>query len=152
MSAAAEVIGLDHLYLTVSSLPRSESFYDRLLKDTLGFRKNAFTLNGDQHVQYFDRHFGIVLRPARSAAAHDRYAPGLHHLCLRVAEPADVERAAAALADAGIATTAPMLYPEYAPDYVAVFIDDPDGIRCEITNFRAERRERMQRWETLARE
>ena len=147
MSAAAEVIGFDHVYLTVSSLPRSELFYDRVLKDTLGFRKNAFALDGDPHVQYFNRQFGIVLRPARSAAAHDRYAPGLHHLCLRVAEPADVERAATALAAVGIATTSPRLYPEYAPDYVAIFIDDPDSIRCEITNFRAERRERMNRWE-----
>jgi len=149
MSAAAEVIGFDHVYLTVSSLPRSELFYDRVLKDTLGFRKNAFALDGDPHVQYFNRQFGIVLRPARSTAAHDRYAPGLHHLCLRVAEPADVERTATALAAAGIVTTSPRLYPEYAPDYVAIFIDDPDGIRCEITNFRAERRERMNRWEGL---
>lgn len=149
MPTAAEVIGFDHVYLTVSSLPRSELFYDRVLKDTLGFRKNAFALDGDPHVQYFNRQFGIVLRPARSTAAHDRYAPGLHHLCLRVAEPADVERTATTLAAAGIVTTSPRLYPEYAPDYVAIFIDDPDGIRCEITNFRAERRERMNRWEGL---
>ena len=118
-----------------------------MLKDTLGFRKNAFTLDGDPHIQYFNRQFGVVLRPARSSSGHDRYAPGLHHLCLRVAEPADVERSAAALAAAGIATTSPRLYPEYAPDYVAIFIDDPDGIRFEITNLRAERRERMNRWE-----
>ena len=152
MPAAAEVIGFDHVYLTVSSPPRSESFYDRVLKDTLGFHKNAFALDGDPHVQYFNRHFGIVLRPARSSAAHDRYAPGLHHLCLRVTEAADVERAAAALAAAGIVTTAPRLYPEYAPDYVAIFVDDPDGIRCEITNFRAERRARMEEWDAPSQE
>jgi catechol 2,3-dioxygenase-like lactoylglutathione lyase family enzyme len=152
MPAAAEVIGFDHVYLTVSSLPRSESFYDRLLENTLGFRKNAFALHGDPHVQYFNRQLGIVLRPARSSAAHDRYAPGLHHLCLRVAEAADVERAASALAAAGIVTTVPKLYPEYAPDYVAIFVDDPDGIRCEITNFRAERRARMEEWDALSRE
>jgi glyoxylase I family protein len=152
MSAAAEVIGFDHVYLTVSSLPRSEPFYDRLLQDVLGFRKNAFVLDGDPHVQYFNRHFGIVLRPARSGAPHDRYAPGLHHLCLRVAEPADVEHAAVALAVAGIVTTEPKWYPEYAPDYVAIFIDDPDGIRCEITNFRAERRARMEEWDAPSRE
>lgn len=152
MPAAAEVIGFDHVYLTVSWLARSESFYDRVLKDTLGFRKNAFVLDSDPHVQYFNRHFGIVLRPARSPAPHDRYAPGLHHLCLRVAEAADVERAAAALTAAGIRTTVPKLYPDYAPDYIAIFIDDPDGIRCEITNFRAERRARMERWDALPRE
>jgi glyoxylase I family protein len=145
--AAAEVIGIDHVYLTVSSLARAEPFYDRLLADALGFRKNAFTIDGDPHVQYYNRQFGVVLRPARSRAAHDRYAPGLHHLCLRVADAADVDRVARALADAGLAATPPRLYPEYAPDYRATFVDDPDGVRLEITNFRAERRERMQRWE-----
>jgi catechol 2,3-dioxygenase-like lactoylglutathione lyase family enzyme len=153
MAAAAEVIGFDHVYLTVSSLERSEPFYDRLLKETLGFRKNAFALGGDPHVQYYNRLFGIVLRPARSAVAqdrhYDRYAPGLHHLCLRVAEAADVQRAADALTAAGIVTTAPQLYPEYAPDYVAIFVDDPDGIRCEVTNFRAERRARLEQWDAL---
>jgi glyoxylase I family protein len=150
MPAAAEVIGFDHVYLTVSSLQRSESFYDRVLKDALGFRKNAFTLDGDPHVQFYNRSFGIVLRPARAAVLHDRYAPGLHHLCLRVAEAGDVQRVAEALAVAGIAVTPPRLYPEYAPDYFATFIDDPDGIRCEITNFRAERRARMEKWDAPA--
>jgi catechol 2,3-dioxygenase-like lactoylglutathione lyase family enzyme len=147
--SAAEVIGIDHVYLTVSSLVRSEPFYDRVLKETLGFRKSAFTLDGDPHVQYYNRHFGVVLRPARPGRpAHDRYAPGLHHLCLRVANESDVDRAARALGEAGVTATAPKLYPEYAPDYRATFVDDPDGLRLEITNFRAERRERMERWDT----
>src|SRR5437016_2626682 len=93
MSAAAEVIGIDHIYLTVSSVERSQRFYDRVLMDALGFRKNGFTLDGDGHVQYYNRHFGVVLRPARGAAPrHDRYAPGLHHLCLRVDAAGDVDR------------------------------------------------------------
>jgi glyoxylase I family protein len=148
MPAAAEVIGIDHIYLTVSSLARAEWFYDRLLQDTLGFRKNRFALGGDDHVQYFNRQLGIVLRPARRGAAeHDRYAPGLHHLCLRVAEQADVDRVGAALVAAGIDATPPRLYPEYAPDYRAVFADNPDGLRLEVTNFRAERRQRLRDWD-----
>ena len=150
MPAVADVIGFDHIYLTVSSLERSEPFYDRVLRDSLGFRKNAFVLGGDRHVQYYNRLFGIVLRPARGSAVHDRYAPGLHHLCFRVPEAADVDRVAEALVAAGIAATPPRLYPEYAPDYFAVFVDDPDGIRCEITNFRAERRARMEQWDAPA--
>jgi catechol 2,3-dioxygenase-like lactoylglutathione lyase family enzyme len=141
-----EVIGIDHIYLTVRSLAASEPFYDRLLGETLGFRKNRFTLSGDPHVQYYNRHFGIVLRPARGGGAYDRYAPGLHHLCLRVNEAADVDRVAGALAAAGMAGEPPQLYPEYAPDYYALFVADPDGLRLEITNFRAERRVRMEQW------
>jgi catechol 2,3-dioxygenase-like lactoylglutathione lyase family enzyme len=146
MAACAEVIGIDHIYLTVSSLERSEPFYDQLLVETLGFRKSRFDLAGDPHVQYYNRLFGIVLRPARNAAAHDPYAPGLHHLCLRVDAVGDVDRIAAALTAAGIAATVPELLPEYAPDYYATYLDDPDGLRLEITNFRAERKERMERW------
>jgi catechol 2,3-dioxygenase-like lactoylglutathione lyase family enzyme len=148
MPAAAEVIGIDHIYLTVSEMERSEPFYDRLLVETLGFRKNTFTLDGDGHVQYYNRIFGIVLRPARGdGRSHDRYAPGLHHLCLRVPSVDDVERVSTSLGGAGILATPSRRYEEYASDYYATFVDDPDGLRIEITNFRAERKERMEHWE-----
>lgn len=141
-----EVIGIDHVYLTVSDLARAEQFHDRLFA-VLGFRKNEFVIGGDRHVQYFDRHFGVVLRPARAGAApHDPYAPGLHHLCLRVESTEDVKRAAAELVAAGIAASEPRRFAEYAPDYVATFVTDPDGLRLEITNYRAERRRRHDHW------
>jgi hypothetical protein len=35
MPAAAEVIGIDHVYLTVSAMERSERFYDRLLREEI---------------------------------------------------------------------------------------------------------------------
>src|SRR5438105_3003128 len=57
----AEVIGIDHIYLAVSDLTVSTTFYDRVLLEALGFRKNAFTLGADPHVQYFNRQFGFVL-------------------------------------------------------------------------------------------
>jgi glyoxylase I family protein len=151
MDPVTEVIGIDHIYLTVSSIERSERFYDRVLKNILGFRKNTFVLGGDPHVQYYNRLFGIVLRPARgNAAAHDRYAPGLHHLSLRVSGARDVDRVAKALTDAGIEVTPARLFPEYAPDYYAVFLGDPDGLHLEVTNFRAERKERMDGWNSGA--
>ncbi|HRE16402.1 MAG TPA: VOC family protein [Rhodocyclaceae bacterium] len=141
-----EVIGIDHIYITVSDLARSEVFYDAVLRDCLGFRKNSFTLVGDPHVQYFNRHFGYVLRPARSLSAADAYAPGLHHFCLRVAEIADVQEVARQLRAAGIAASEAAHHPEYAPDYWATFFTDPDGLRLEVTNYRQERRERHDDW------
>lgn len=141
-----EVCGIDHIYISVSDLPRAEAFYDRVLLDVLGFRKNRFTLAGDAHVQYYNRHFGYVLRPARSSVRFDAYAPGLHHFCLRVDTPADVEAVAARLRAAGIEASAAACYAEYAPDYWATFFRDPDGIELEVTNYRAERRERHDHW------
>ena len=141
-----EITGIDHIYIAVTDLGRSEEFYDKVM-GVLGFRKNAFTLNGDPHVQYFNRHFGYVLRPARNRFPHDSYSPGLHHFCLRVDSPADVANAAAELQAAGIEASEPQIYPEYSPDYHATFFRDPDGIRLEITNYRAERRKRHDEWE-----
>ena len=141
-----DVIGIDHVYVTVTDLTRSVDFYDRALVGALGFRKNAFTIGGDPHVQYFNRHFGFVLRPARVATRHDPYAPGLHHFCLRVDSEADVRAVAEQLRAAGIDATPARRYPEYAPDYSATFFTDPDGVRLEVTNYRAERRERHDRW------
>ena len=140
-----EVIGIDHLYVAVTDMPVSEAFYDVVMA-TLGFRKNDFVIDGERHVQYFNRHLGYVLRPARTRTAHDAYAPGLHHLCWRVDTPDAVADAVSQLRRAGIEVTAAKRYPQYAPDYVACFLTDPDGIRLEITNYRAERRERHDHW------
>jgi glyoxylase I family protein len=46
-----EVTGIDHIYIAASNLARSEIFYDRVLLDTLGFRKNKFKLGGEPHIQ-----------------------------------------------------------------------------------------------------
>lgn len=144
----AEISGIDHIYITVSDMQRSERFYDRAM-GVLGFRKKSFTIAGDVHVHYFNRHFGYVLRPARSTTRHDAYSPGLHHLCFRVDSRSDVVSVARALRDAGVDATLPQHYFEYAPDYYATFFTDPDGIRLEVTNYRQERRERHDRWNEL---
>jgi catechol 2,3-dioxygenase-like lactoylglutathione lyase family enzyme len=143
-----EIIGIDHIYVSVSDLKRSEKFYDAVMQ-ALGFRKNEFQIQGERHVQYFNRHFGYVLRPARTTQVHDRYAPGLHHLCLRAETAEQVREAMQLLKDRGITVTEARLYPEYAPDYFACFLSDPDGLRLELTNYRLERRQRHDRWGEL---
>lgn len=147
--ALTDITGIDHIYITVSDLGRSEPFYDRVLRDALGFRKSAFALGGEPHIQYFNRLFGIVLRPARVLRPHEPYAPGLHHFCLRVDAVDDVHAVARDLLAAGIAATEARLYPEYAPDYCATFFEDPDGVRLEVTNWREERRRRAAHWDDL---
>lgn len=140
-----DIIGIDHIYITVSNLDRSEDFYDSVM-GVLGFRKNRLQLGGEQHVQYYNRHFGYVLRPARAVRALNPYAPGLHHFCLRVESEAEVIEAAKMLREKNILVSDPKRYPEYAPDYSAIFFSDPDGLRLEITNYRQERRDRYDHW------
>ncbi|MHB8453712.1 MAG: VOC family protein [Acidiferrobacterales bacterium] len=143
-----EVIGIDHIYITVSDMERSERFYDTVMQ-VLGFRKNRFLINGEKHVQYYNRHFGYILRPARISVLHDCYAPGLHHICLRVESDVDVRDASDKLGRLDIPVSEPRLYPEYASDYFAVFFSDPDGMRLEIANYRQERRQRHDNWQNV---
>ena len=140
-----EVIGIDHIYLSVTDLARSESFYDRIMP-VLGFLKNSFPNEGDRHVQYYNRHFGFALRPAKRKTPHDPLCPGLHHFCFRVEDSATVHAVAHRFNELGIECSVPQLYPEYAPDYCAIFFSDPDGIRLEVTNYREERRKRHDNW------
>ena len=140
------VSGIDHVYISVSELERSEVFYDRVMVGILGFRKSRFQLDGLEHIQYYNRHFGYVLRASLKSTQCNFDAPGLHHFCMRVESVNDVVEVARQLRAAGIAASEATHYPEYAPDYWASYFSDPDGIRLEITNYRMERRVRHDNW------
>lgn len=140
-----DVTAVDHIYLAVSDLAASEGFYDPVMR-ALGFYKGDRPIGGERHAHYFNRAMQLSIRPARSARVHDPYAPGLHHLCLQVGTPADVDAAHASLRRLGIAATPPRAYPEYAPDYYATFFADPDGIRLEIVARRRLREDVVREW------
>ena len=145
-----EVIGIDHVYVTVRDLARAEEFYDRVMA-VLGYRKTKAAIGGDPHIHYYNRQFGFSIRPARSDRPYDSYSAGLHHFCFRVVDKTAVDRAARELREAGVTVTEPRVYVEYDPDYYATFFEDPDGVRLEITNFRASRRQRMYDWDAWPR-
>ena len=148
-AAAPEILGVDHIYLSVAKFERSRTFYDRLMK-SLGFKKGTFPVGGEPHCHYYNRNFQITIRPARSRGSkHDSYSPGLHHLCLRVANRAAVDDVAGRLRSIGIAIEGPRLWPEYAPDYYAVFFSDPDGIRLEVMNHMERRKTVRRLWNRL---
>jgi catechol 2,3-dioxygenase-like lactoylglutathione lyase family enzyme len=130
-----EVGAIDHVYVAVSDLGRSEAFYDRVLR-LLGFKKGTSPIAGEAHLHYFNPVTQYTIRQARRVEPHDPYRPGLHHLCFRVASREQVDEAARGLVALGVAATAPALYPEYAADYYATFFEDPDGIRLEIVALR----------------
>ena len=127
-----EVIGLDHIYVSVSDFARSEAFYDRVM-GALGFRKGDKPIAGDRHAHYFNRSLQYTIRPARNAPrSHDPYAAGLHHICFQVRDRAAVDEAYRLLRELGVEATKPAEYPEYNDDYYATFFTDPDGIRLEL--------------------
>ena len=143
-----DVTAVDHLYVAVTDLARSEAFYDRVMR-LLGFKKGTDPIAGERHLHYYNRVTQYTIRAARSPEPHDPYRAGLHHLCFRVATRAEVDQAAAALVAAGIAATAPAFHPEYAADYYATFFTDPDGIRLEIVAHRRMRSLVRDHWAEL---
>jgi glyoxylase I family protein len=148
--SATELIGIDHVYLTISDFARSRRFYDRLMK-ALGFKKGTAAIGGEPHCHCYNRNFQVSIRPAhRRAVKHDSYAPGLHHLSLRVVNRAAVEQVARKLRAMKIRVEGPRLWPEYSPDYYAVFFNDPDGIRLEVMNYLKRRKLVRKVWKELA--
>ena len=139
------VLGLDHIYLTVSDIQRAEGFYDPVMQ-ALGFRKGDKPVGGDAHAHYFNPILQLTIRPARSEAPHDRYAPGLHHLCLQLPTRHDVDEMVRALRKLGVSASDPQVYPEYSPDYYATFFEDPDGLRFELVSRRADRDDIQKHW------
>jgi glyoxylase I family protein len=142
------VTGIDHIYVAVSDLRRSELFYDKVMR-FLDFRKGTGEWDGESLIHYYNPHFQFTLRQAKSATVHDPLAPGLNHLCFQVQTAADVDTAASGLKSLGISITEPRLYPEYRPDYYAIHFNDPDCIRLEIVNRTRLRDIQRDRWNEL---
>ena len=139
---------VDHIYLAVSDLDKSEVFYDRVMS-ALEFKKGIAPIGGEPHFHYFNKHLQISIRPARTKSVFDPYAPGLHHICLEVPSRQEVDQAVDSLGQIGVQISIARAYPEYADDYYATFFEDPDGIRFEIVARRNDRDLILNHWDEL---
>jgi diadenosine tetraphosphate (Ap4A) HIT family hydrolase/catechol 2,3-dioxygenase-like lactoylglutathione lyase family enzyme len=117
-----------HLDLTASNLVVATAFYDAVLP-LLGFRRQADAPEGPI---WSGDAVEIGLQAARRPRAHDRYAPGLHHLAFAAPRRQDVDRVYQQLVTLGVRVLdAPADYPAYGAGYYAVFFADPDDIKLE---------------------
>ena len=131
---------IHHLDLTVLDPERSRPFYEAVL-GFMGYRI------GDSDARGYDfdlegpggviGSIGIVRAEGEGrGAAHDRHAPGLHHLALNADSRYDVDRLHDLLRDIGATILdPPSPYPEYGAGYYALFFDDPDGLKLEFVHF-----------------
>ncbi len=131
---------INHIDLTVIDPITSRPFYDAVL-GYLGFER--FRVAGDENLLWHStiqgqRLFSVALRKASPAGArkqHDRDSPGLHHLAFHATSREDVDGLFELLEQFGATLLdAPAEYPQYAPDYYAVFFTDPDGLKLEFVH------------------
>ena len=85
---------------------------------------------------------GIVNR--REAYRDDtlsrRRAGAVHHIAFRASTPEEVDQMYLKIREIPAAIVhAPRYYPEYCPDYYAVFFKDSEGIEYEIVSFEREK-------------
>ena len=73
-SRTLEIIGLDHIYVTVSDLARPEAFYDPLMQ-AFGFFKGDKPIDGVPHVHYFTDLDGLRLE----VVARSKYRQTIVH-------------------------------------------------------------------------
>jgi glyoxylase I family protein len=131
-----EVFGIDHVDVTVNDLARSTVFYDAVLS-ALGFRR--LVENNTDLVVWGNAHITFAIRQAEAAergAAFNRYRVGLHHLAFKAKGRDAIDSFHAFLKRENLPILdAPAEYPQYGPNYYAVFFADPDGMKLELVHF-----------------
>ncbi len=134
--ADADVLGIDHIDLTVNDPARSLPFYEKVL-GALGFERVGPGVSSD--VIFANGITSLALRapsPERAGERFDRYRVGLHHLAFRAASREQVDRLHAFLVREKLPVLdVPAEYPAYGDDYYAVFFSDPDGIKLELVHY-----------------
>ena len=140
---------LSHVDLVVSSLERSLPFYSGLLVP-LGWTSRG-EVRGERGETI---HYLFVPQPGmaaiglreRQSDAHalpyDRYAIGVHHVCIDVPSREVVDERARWLTEQGAEIESGPAEYDYTPGYYAVFFYDPDGIKLELLH-------RPTLWESL---
>jgi len=128
-----EINGIAHVILTVSNFDACLPFYEQLLT-FLGLRP---VLKLDGYLYCVGGRTAIGIARADERYRDERFAQqriGLHHLCFRARERADVDALHAFLCTLGAKIVHPPEEASWAPGYYSVLFEDPDGIRLEMNH------------------
>ncbi len=127
----AQINGIAHIQLTVSSMQRSVPFYRGLLESL----EMQILMDQPDYFYCIGARTGISIAPAADEFAGDEFhqrRPGLHHLCFRGRSNSDVDE----VYQTALALGATIIRaPEdggWAPGYYSTLFEDPDGIRIEV--------------------
>jgi len=130
---------LSHVDLVVSSIDRSLPFYLGLLEPIGWSDHEQMTGERGETIHYISMPgsgvAAIGLRQAQSEGGpipYDRYAVGIHHVCVDVPSRAIVDERAEWIAGSAGSVLSPPAEHDYTPGYYATFFTDPDGIKLEL--------------------
>jgi catechol 2,3-dioxygenase-like lactoylglutathione lyase family enzyme len=124
------IIMFAHISIAVSDIKMSINFYDQLMealgyKQLFGDEKEGFMAYGHQ-----ESFFIINSAPSQKLGVSESYEP--IHICLKAKTKEQVDLFhSTALSLCGTSDGQPGIRKEYAEDYYAAYILDPDGNKIE---------------------
>jgi catechol 2,3-dioxygenase-like lactoylglutathione lyase family enzyme len=130
---AIEINGVAHVMLTVGDFAACRPFYARLLA-YLGLTP---VIDADEMLYCVGGRTAVGIVPSEEKHRCERFVQrrvGLHHLCFRARERADVDAVHAFLVEVGATVVHPPEDGPWAPGYYSVLFEDPDGIRLEVNH------------------
>ena len=128
-----EINGMAHVILTASNFERSREFYSKLLP----FLGLTPVIDTDTYYYCVGGRTALGISapaPEHAGAAFDQRRVGLHHLCFRARERADVDELHIFVSKLGAKIIRAPREDSWAPGYYSVLFEDPDGIRLEINH------------------
>jgi glyoxylase I family protein len=130
---------LNHLRLSVRDPAATERLYDPVLS-LLGWRQIPREDGGRawERTAASGAAQWLIVTPVaprhRDAPAHDRTAPGLHHLALNAQDREQVHRVHELLTELGAEILDPPAEYDDGTGAYAVFFSDPDGFKLEVVH------------------
>jgi catechol 2,3-dioxygenase-like lactoylglutathione lyase family enzyme len=128
-----EINGIAHIFLTVSDFAAAQAFYEPLL-NFLGLQT---VMKVDGYLYCVGGRTAVGVAAAAAEHRGERFVQqrvGLHHLCFRARERADVDTVHDFLVARGVSIVHPPEDGAWAPGYYSVLFEDPDGIRLEVNH------------------
>ena len=128
-----EINGMAHVILTASNFERARDFYRKLLP----FLGMTPVIDTDTYYYCVGGRTALGISapaPEHAGAAFDQRRVGLHHLCFRARERADVDELHAFVSQLGAKIIRAPREDSWAPGYYSLLFEDPDGIRLEINH------------------
>jgi len=122
--------GIAHIYITVNEFERALPFYRALLD----FFEMQCLVDSDDLFYCVGGRTGVGIRRALRDEPFDQYRAGLHHLCFRARNRADVDAVADRVVSFGGRLVHGPREDAWASGYYSVLFEDPCGTRLEINH------------------